>query len=156
MSTRKRKQDEELLALPSDESEEEEEYVLHPFPSPDPHGASRWASIGISAASLDVIALQCATLVLLQLSLRLAWSHSSYGRDEAIPNLGASADYHGSTDTRTLMMPKMRLMTMRRMRKKTMRTLRRRMLKVWPYFLCGIYFHPLFRMSYMMDLESMH
>jgi hypothetical protein len=27
MSTRKRKQDEELVALPSDESEEEEEYV---------------------------------------------------------------------------------------------------------------------------------
>jgi hypothetical protein len=28
MSTRKRKQDEELVALPSDESEEEEEYVF--------------------------------------------------------------------------------------------------------------------------------
>jgi hypothetical protein len=27
MATRKRKQDEELMALPSDESEEEEEYV---------------------------------------------------------------------------------------------------------------------------------
>jgi hypothetical protein len=35
MSTRKRKQDEELVALPSDESEEEEEYVL-PFPSITP------------------------------------------------------------------------------------------------------------------------
>jgi hypothetical protein len=31
MSTRKRKQDEELVALPSDESEEEEEYVLSMF-----------------------------------------------------------------------------------------------------------------------------
>ena len=31
MSTRKRKQDEELVALPSDESEEEEEYVETPF-----------------------------------------------------------------------------------------------------------------------------
>jgi len=30
MSTRKRKNDEELVALPSDESEEEEEYV-YPF-----------------------------------------------------------------------------------------------------------------------------
>jgi hypothetical protein len=45
------------------------------------------------------------------------------------------------------MTPKMRLMTMKRMRKKTMRTLRRRMLKVCTYFLCGIYFHPSFRMS---------
>jgi hypothetical protein len=34
MSTRKRKQDEELVALPSDESEEEEEYVL---PAPFHH-----------------------------------------------------------------------------------------------------------------------
>jgi hypothetical protein len=98
------------------------------------------ASIGISAASQDVIALQCAALVLVQLSLRLAWSHSSYGPDEAIPNLGASADYHGLIDTIPLMMPKMRLMTMRRMRKKTMRTLKRRTLKVWSYFICGIYF----------------
>jgi hypothetical protein len=113
------------------------------------------ASIGTSAASQDVIALQCAALVLLQLSLRLAWSHSTYSPDEAIPNLGASADYDGLIDTRTLMMPKMRLMTMRRTRKKTMRTLRRRMLKVCPCFLCGIYFHPLFRMGNMMDLESM-
>jgi hypothetical protein len=32
MSTRKRKQDEELVALPSDESEEEEEYVYPPLP----------------------------------------------------------------------------------------------------------------------------
>jgi hypothetical protein len=31
MSTRKRKNDEELVALPSDESEEEEEYVRPPF-----------------------------------------------------------------------------------------------------------------------------
>lgn len=30
MATRKRKQDEELVALPSDESEEEEEYVVLP------------------------------------------------------------------------------------------------------------------------------
>jgi hypothetical protein len=30
MSTRKRKQDEELVALPSDESEDEEEYVETP------------------------------------------------------------------------------------------------------------------------------
>ena len=98
------------------------------------------ASIGISAASQDVTALRCAALVLVQLSLRLAWSHSSYGPDEAIPNLGASADYHGLIDTIPLMMPKMRLMTMRRMRKKTMRTLKRRTLKVWLYFICGIYF----------------
>jgi hypothetical protein len=33
MSTRKRKQDEELVALPSDESEEEEECVHLPYPS---------------------------------------------------------------------------------------------------------------------------
>lgn len=32
MSTRKRKQDEELVALPSDESEDEEEYVAAPNP----------------------------------------------------------------------------------------------------------------------------
>jgi hypothetical protein len=34
MTTRKRKQDEELVALPSDESEEEEEYVEIPFHQP--------------------------------------------------------------------------------------------------------------------------
>jgi len=56
MSTRKRKQDEELVALPSDESEEEEEYVLHTFPSPDRHGASGW--------------LQLASLQLPKMSLR--------------------------------------------------------------------------------------
>jgi hypothetical protein len=49
------------------------------------------------------------------------------------------------------MTPKMRLMTMEKVRRKTMRTLRRRMLKVCTYFLCGIYFHPLFRMSNLMD-----
>jgi hypothetical protein len=56
MSTRKRKQDEELVALPSDESEEEEEYVSHPFPSPYHHGASGW--------------LQLASLQLPKMSLR--------------------------------------------------------------------------------------
>jgi hypothetical protein len=47
MSTRKRKQDEELVALPSDESEEEEEYVFvtafvacHRKPSINPQLAS--------------------------------------------------------------------------------------------------------------------
>jgi hypothetical protein len=34
MSTRKRKQDEELVALPSDESEDEEECVQTPFHQP--------------------------------------------------------------------------------------------------------------------------
>jgi hypothetical protein len=34
MATRKRKQDEELVALPSDESEEEEEYVCLLFAHP--------------------------------------------------------------------------------------------------------------------------
>ncbi|KAE9376369.1 hypothetical protein N431DRAFT_435734 [Stipitochalara longipes BDJ] len=68
MSTRKRKQDEELVALPSDESEEEEEYVslAHPFH----HQRITTASIGVSAASAPVTALQCAALLMLLLPLR--------------------------------------------------------------------------------------
>jgi hypothetical protein len=51
MSTRKRKQDEELVALPSDESEEEEEYVFLNFQC----ASRRKPSYDAQLASLELL-----------------------------------------------------------------------------------------------------
>ena len=51
MSTRKRKQDEELVALPSDESEEEEEYVFPSFQC----ASHRKPSMVAQLASLELL-----------------------------------------------------------------------------------------------------
>lgn len=61
MSTRKRKQDEELVALPSDDSEEEEEYVTfyppaHPVPQDSLNRTASSFTITISASQCDNIA----------------------------------------------------------------------------------------------------
>jgi hypothetical protein len=55
MSTRKRKQDEELVALPSDESEEEEECVHHlPYPSNHPRTAAHQQGLNCHLCSSRV------------------------------------------------------------------------------------------------------
>jgi len=53
------------VALPSDESEEEEEYVLYPLRTLSIHQRITTTSIGDSAASEPVAALQCAALLML-------------------------------------------------------------------------------------------
>jgi hypothetical protein len=61
MATRKRKNDEELVALPS-ESEEEEEYVAcSSFPPQAPSQMMREAAVELHAASILVPALQIPT-----------------------------------------------------------------------------------------------
>jgi hypothetical protein len=79
MSTRKRKNDEELVALPSDESEEEEEYVQTPFHRPTiaPHryglNCHLYSFIGCCIASMRIVVDDKAAFAPRNAACQLKW-----------------------------------------------------------------------------------